>query len=160
VILDGTDGPMRITAQADTSFIPPGASAPPTRTGELCVRTPCIADLPVGRYKLYLSSADGAFTHGDTDELVVTEGVTYYLRAPGKYEPPTWVPVLPTLLATMAAAVVITGAALATSHEESTQTTGFVVMGAGAALGIWGGFELYDASRAKTQAGTTTTWKP
>src|SRR5262245_10972846 len=59
VVLHGTDGPMRISVRADESFIPPGMSVPPTRSGELCV-TPCVVDLPAGRYKLFLVSDDGS----------------------------------------------------------------------------------------------------
>jgi hypothetical protein len=162
VVLNGTDGPMHVVAQADRSFVPPGQSVPPTRTGDLCSSTPCVADLPVGRYKLYLSSADGAFKHGDADELVVTDGVTYYVRAPGRYEPPEWLRVLPIVIVTGAAALLVAGAALALNGEASSQsrTAGYVMMGGGVVIGVWGGIELYDASRAKQQEGATTVWRP
>jgi hypothetical protein len=160
VLLHGTDGPMRIVAQADASFVPPGHSVPPTRTGDLCASTPCVADLPVGRYKLYLSSADGAFKHGDTDDLTVTEGVTYYVRAPGRYEPPEWIRVYPLVLVTAAAALIVTGAVVAAENEGTPRAAGIAMLGGGAVLGVWGGIELYDASRAKQQDGATTVWRP
>jgi hypothetical protein len=152
---------MRVTAQADHTFVPPGGGVTPTRTGELCMSTPCVVDLPAGRYRLFLSSADGSFSHGDTDDLVVTEGVIYYSRAPGHHEPPTWFPVLPTVVIVGAAALIAGGAVLATDREEKgeSRTAGFVLLGAGAVLGIWGGIEMYDASRAKQQEGATTIWR-
>jgi hypothetical protein len=150
---------MRITAQADTSFVPPGTGVPPTRTGELCSATPCVVDLPVGRYSLYLSSANGTFKHGDTDQLTVTEGLTYYVRSPGKYEPPTWLPWLPVLLVVAGVAVVTTGAVLAANDDSAVRTPGFVVLGGGVGLLTWGGIEYYDASRAKQQEGASTIWK-
>jgi hypothetical protein len=153
---------MHVVAQADRTFVPPGHSVPPTRTGDLCPSTPCVADLPVGRYKLYISSADGSFKHGDTDELNVTDGVTYYVRAPGRYEPPEWLRVFPVVLVTGAAALAIAGTVLAVNDDGSSQsrTAGYVMMGGGVAIGIWGGIELYDASRAKQQEGTSTVWRP
>lgn len=151
---------MRVTAQADTSFVPPGAPVPPTRTGELCSSTPCIADLPVGRYKLYLSSADGTFLHGDTDQLDVTEGLTYYVRAPGHYEPPTWLAPLPLVLVITGAALLTTGLVMLIGTDQDLHTPGYFALGGGFALGTWGAFETYDASRAKQQAGATTVWKP
>lgn len=162
VVLHGTDGPMHIVAQADASFVPPGHSVPPTRTGDLCPSTPCVADLPVGRYKLYLSSADGAFKHGDTDELMVTEGVTYYVRAPGRYEPPEWLAPLPIVLLTGAVGLLVAGTVLAANEHGSSdsRTAGYVMLGGGAAIGVWGSIELYESSRAKQQDGATTTWRP
>lgn len=160
VVLHGTDGPMHVVAQADASFVPPGHSVPPTRTGDLCQATPCVADLPVGRYKLYLTSADGSFSHGDTDDITVTEGVTYYVRAPGRYEPPEWLRVYPVVLVTAAAAMAVTGIVLAAENEGTPRTAGLVMIGGGVVLGVWGGIELYDASRAKQQEGATTIWRP
>lgn len=160
IVLHGTDGPMRVVVQADTSFIPPGGSVPPTRTGELCPSTPCAADLPVGRYKLFLTSADGSFTHGDTDELIVTEGVTYYVRSPGRYEAPHWIHAYPALLLAGAVALVVGGSILASEPGNTNQGIGIATMIGGAGLGVWGGIELYDESRAKQQNGATTVWKP
>jgi hypothetical protein len=160
IVLHGTDGPMQITASADHSFVPPGGGVPATRTGELCRTTPCVVDLPVGQYELYLSSADGSFKHGDTDTLRVTEGLTYYVRAPGKYEPPRWFAALPIVLSIAASAALVTGSVLAADPGDSgTRTTGYVILGGGFALGVWAGIEIYDASRAKQQEGATTVWK-
>jgi len=160
VVLHGTDGPMHVVAQADTSFVPPGQSVPPTRSGGLCPSTPCVADLPVGRYKLFLTSADGSFTHGDVDELTVTDGVTYYVRAPGRYQAPEWLRVYPIVLLTAAAALVVTGTVFAVEKDGTERAAGFAVLGGGVVIGVWGGIELYDASRAKQQEGATTVWKP
>lgn len=160
VVLHGKDGPMRVVVQADPSFIPPGSAVPPTRTGELCPSTPCAADLPVGRYRLFLTSADGSFMHGDTDDLVVTEGVTYYVRAPGRYEAPHWIHAYPALLLAGAVALVIGGSVLASEPGDTNRGVGIATMLGGAGLGVWGGIELYDESRAKQQNGATTVWKP
>jgi hypothetical protein len=157
VVLHGTDGPMRITARADTAFVPPGSQLQPTRTGELCT-TPCAVDLPVGSYKLYMTSADGSYSHGDTDTLVVREGLTYYVRAPGKFEPPQWIHVLPTVILTAGLTLALAGAAMTTSDDETTQTTGMVLLGGGIAVSIGGGVLAYDASRGTQQDGATTSW--
>jgi hypothetical protein len=159
VVLHGTDGPMRVTAEAEAAFVPPGGHAPASRTGSLCATTPCVVDLPVGRYTLYLSSADGAFKHGDTDALEVTEGLTYYVRAPGRYESPTWFPALPTVLVITAAALITTGTVIAVSQDDGARAAGYAAIAGGVAVGTWGSIEAYDASRAKEQPGATTTWK-
>lgn len=157
-MLHGTDGRLRVTARGDTAFVPPGTNVPPTRTGELCV-TPCVADLPYGNYRLFMSSADGSYSQTDTDDLSVREGVTYHVRAPGKYEPPTWLPVLPTVVLAVATVAVLGGAALASKKDDKdSQTTGFIMIGAGVGIGIGGGILYYDASRAKRQDGATTEW--
>jgi hypothetical protein len=69
--------------------------------------------------------------------------------------------VLPTVVIVGAAALIAGGAVLATDREEKgeSRTAGFVLLGAGAVLGIWGGIEMYDASRAKQQEGATTIWR-
>jgi len=157
VVLHGTDGPMRITARADTAFVPPGTQMQPTRTGELCT-TPCAVDLPVGNYKLYMTSADGSYSHGDTDTIVVREGLTYYVRAPGKFEPPQWIHVLPTVIFAAGLTLALVGATMTTSEDETTQTTGMVLLGGGIAVSIGGGILAYDASRGTQQDGATTTW--
>jgi len=160
VILDTTDGPMRVTAQADTSFVPPGASAAPSRTGELCV-TPCAADLPEGRYRLFLSSVDGE--HGDTDDLVVSSGLTVYRRAPGKYVTPSVANrVLPAIVVAVGAVLASVGLVIAAgaSGPNDNPAPGLVLGGVGAAAAIGGGFWAYDASRAVEQRGATTSWQP
>jgi hypothetical protein len=162
VVLDTTDGPMRVTAQADSTFVPPGASVAPSRTGELCL-TPCVADLPTGRYRLFMSSAGGE--RGDTDDLLVREGTTVYRRAPGKYETPSIsnrVP--PALVLTLGLVLTSVGLVVAagssTSSQSSSMTVGFLLTGLGGAMAVGGGFWLYDASRAVRQSGATTVWQP
>lgn len=156
VVLDGTDAPLKITARADTAFVPPGSKVEPTRVGELCV-TPCVVDLPVGSYKLYMTSADGS-NEGDTDVLRVKPGLTYYRRAPGKFDPPTWIPVLPTVLISVAALGVLTGALMASSRNTSQQVAGYGVMVGSVAFGGVGGVLYYNASRGARQEGASTTW--
>lgn len=157
VVLASTDAALGITARADTTFVPPGHPVPPNRTGDLCT-TPCAADLPIGRYKLYMTSADGSYSQGDTDVLDVRDGTTYYLRAPGKFESPTWIPVLPTVLVTLATLSVLGGIGLAASDDDSQRTTGAILIGGGIAVGVAGGILYYDASRGAIQEGATTTW--
>ncbi|HMR07708.1 MAG TPA: hypothetical protein PKA88_18120 [Polyangiaceae bacterium] len=156
VVLHSTDDALKITARADTAFVPPGHPVPPNRTGELCT-TPCVTDLPIGRYKLFMSSADGSYDQSDTDTLEVREGLNYYLRAPGKFEEPTWIPVLPTVLTVLGVAAIAGGTALA-SDSEDTRTTGLIIAGGGLALTITGGVLMYDAQRGAIQKGATTTW--
>jgi hypothetical protein len=161
VILDTTDGPMHVTAQADPGFVPPGASAAPSRTGELCL-TPCAADLPTGRYRLFMSSVDGG--HGDTDDLIVREGTTVYRRAPGKYETPSVsnrVP--PALVMTLGVVLTSVGLVVAAGSSPSSRdatTSGLLLTGLGGAMAVGGGIWLYDASRAVRQSGSTTVWQP
>jgi hypothetical protein len=162
VVLDTTDGPMRVTAQADSSFVPPGSSVAPSRTGELCL-TPCAADLPTGRYRLFMSSVDGE--HGDTDDLIVREGTTVYRRAPGKYETPSISNRVPAALV-LSLGLVLTSVGLvvaagsSTSSQSSSMTGGLLLTGLGGAIAVGGGFWLYDASRAVRQSGATTVWQP
>jgi hypothetical protein len=158
VVLMTTDGPMRITARADTEFVPPGTNAPPTRMGELCT-TPCIADLPPGQYKLYLNAPDGT---GDVDMLTVpaTSGVTYYERAPGRFESPKW-PLLATALIGVGVGLLVGGAILASSPDTSSsgqQAGGYALLIGGGALAIVGGALWYDSSRGATRDGATSVW--
>ena len=157
VVLHATDGPMRVTARADQAFVAPGMQVPSTRTGELCT-TPCVVDLPQGVYKLYLVSTDGSVPGGDVDTLQVREGLTYYVRAPGRSEPRTWLPAVPFAL-TLVGAVALTGGLLLLSGEDQTaQTTGVLLLVGGGAAVVTGGIMYYDASRGTQQAGATTTW--
>lgn len=160
VVLDTTDGPMRVVAEYDPSFAPPGAPPVTTRTGELCV-TPCVADLPVGRYRLYLSSVSGD-GRGDTDDLVVGEGLSAYRRAPGKYTTPTITNgIAPgALLIASMLAIAFGGALLGQSDGDGGSTPGgLVLVGAGVGGLIGGGIWAYDASRAEQQEGSSTTWQ-
>jgi hypothetical protein len=104
-----------------------------------------------------MTSADGSYDQSDTDTLEVREGLNYYLRAPGKFEEPTWIPVLPTVLTVLGVAAIAGGVALA-SNSEDTRTTGILIAGGGAALTITGGILMYDAGRGAIQKGATTTW--
>lgn len=158
VVLNGTDGPLKITARADQSFVPPGHPVPPNRTGELCV-TPCVVDLPVGRYELYMTSADGTYARGDTDTLNVTEGLTQYERAPGKYVQPDWIPIAPTAVVILGALAALGGAGLVSSSEsDSTRVAGGALLAGGVVTVGFGGVWLYDAKRGAIQAGATTQW--
>jgi hypothetical protein len=158
VVLHGTDGPMRISVRADESFIPPGMTVPPNRSGELCT-TPCVADLPAGRYKLFLVSADGSVPGGDVDRLEVRQGgVNYYVRAPGRSEPRTWLPALPVLISIAGTVALIGGLGLLAANEDSNKTAGAVLLGAGAVAIVAGGIVYYDASRGTQQEGATTHW--
>jgi hypothetical protein len=106
-----------------------------------------------------MSSADGSYSQTDTDDLRVGEGVTYHVRAPGKYEPPTWLPVLPTVVLAVATVAVLGGAALASREDDQdSRTTGLIMIGAGVGIGIGGGLLYYDASRGARQDGATTQW--
>ena len=158
VVLHATDGPMNVAARADETFIPPGMNVPPTRSGELCT-TPCIVDLPVGRYKLYLVSADGSVPGGDVDMVEVREGLTYYVRAPGRSEPRTWVPALPVMITIVGTVALLGGVALLTSDDDSTRTGGALLLAGGGVAVVGGGIVYYDASRGTQQQGTTTIWR-
>lgn len=157
VVLHTTDGPMRVEARADLDFVPPGSNAPPTRFGELCV-TPCVVDLPPGKYKLYLTSADGGYARGDVDIVNIHEGNNFYIRAPGKFDSPHWVHMLPTLVLLAGVTGVIVGGTIATHNDSGAQTAGLLLAGGGVAITIAGGIYLYDESRGSTQAGATTYW--
>jgi hypothetical protein len=157
VVLFTTDGPMRVQARADLDFVPPGDQPPDTRMGDLCT-TPCVADLPPGKYKLYLTSAEGDYSHGDVDVLDVKAGTNYYLRAPGKFESPRWIHVLPSLVVITGVTLALVGAGLTVSEDSGARAAGIGMMGGGVAITIAGGIYLYDESRGSTQEGATTSW--
>lgn len=157
-MLDATDGSMRITASSSQAFVPAGHSVAPSRTGELCA-TPCVADLPVGQYQLFLVSADGSYSRGDKDTLNVQPGTNYYLRAPGRYKEAEWIHVGPTLLLLGAAALFVVGTGvLGAADDDSGALTGGLLIGGGVAFAIGGGVWLYDSSRGEVQQGATTSW--
>lgn len=162
VVLGGTDGPLRVSVRADSTFIPPGYSVPPTRSGELCT-TPCVVDLPVGRYKLYLVGAAGEGDYAaDTDTLTLSrEGVVYYLRAPGRYEPPVWLPVVPAILLSSALILVLAGGGVAAGVPDGEGLApGLLMVGAGVGIGVWGGIWSYDVQRGAIQSGASSVWSP
>jgi hypothetical protein len=163
VVLYTTDGPMKVTARADTDFVPPGMDVPPTRMGDLCAATPCVVDLPPGNYKLYLTAPDGT---GDIDTLKVnaasTTGTGYWARAPGRYEPAQWA-IVPSFIMGLGLVLVLTGIVLALppdhgSIDKTQQTSGYGLVIGGGIAAIIGGALLYDQSRGSTQDGATTTW--
>ncbi len=147
---------MRIEARGDLEFAP-STNARASRFGELCT-TPCVVDLPPGKYKLYLNSASSASNAGDVDVINVHEGMNYYVRAPGKFDPPQWLHVWPSVLATAGLITFTVGAAFAFSHNSGEQTAGIGLMAGGVAVTTAGGILIYDASRGSTQTGATTAW--
>ncbi len=159
VVLDATDGPMRVSVQSDPTFVPPGADRPPSRAGELCV-TPCVVDLPVGRYRLFLSST-GPESHGDTDDILLEQGTTVYRRAPGKYETPSLTNAIPpALLVTLGIVLVVCSPLVAAATDDSgTRTAGIALTGLGVASLVGGGIWAYDTRRAVQQDGATTLWQ-
>jgi len=157
VVLDTTRGPMRVTAKYDPSFVPPGGSGEKGVSGELCV-TPCVVDLPVGRYRLFFSGIQGSeSSFGDSDDLVVNEGTTIYRRAPGRYRTPSpvdqWGPAALGVVGTVA---VILGAVASRDGNGAAPTA---LIGGGAAAMIGSGIWAYDRSRATQQDGASTVWR-
>jgi len=154
VVLWSTDGRMSVVAQGAQEFQATQAA----RSGELCV-TPCVVDMPPGEYTLYLQSLekDGG---GDVDQLLVSERLTYYLRAPGHFQHPTWVPAGPTIVSTLG--VILTTVGFLTlvggSNTAASRTAGFALAGGGLAITIGGGVYIYEAQRGAIQKGATTTW--
>ena len=163
VVLDTTDGPMRITMQNDPTFRPPGTPPTGARTGELCI-TPCVVDLPLGRYRLFMTNVQGD-PRGDSDDLEVTEGTTFYRRAPGTYTTPTIADgIAPATIALLGAVAIGVGGVLLASqtgsHDQDNHSVeGGLLLGVGIAALIGGGIWVYDASRARQQDGATTSWR-
>ena len=159
VVLEATDGPMRVTAKYDPSFVPPGGAVEKGRSGELCT-TPCVVDLPVGKYRLFLSATENvAASSGDADDLLVGEGLQIYRRAPGRYSTPSPIDqVGPVAVLVAATAALTIGGVLLADEDTRAPGIGLVLGGVvGGTLGaVWG----YDKSRAKQQDGATTTFQP
>ena len=127
----------------------------------LCPSTPCVVDLPLGRYKLFLSSADGAFENGDTDQLHVRSGVNYYVRAPARVEPPDPFPVGPVVTLVLSGAAMIAGISLLSEDSDAfapDQVTSYVLLSGSLVGGIAGGIWYHNASRGIEQEGSTTNW--
>jgi hypothetical protein len=164
VVLDTTSGPMRVTAKYDPSFTPPGGSIEKGLGGELCT-TPCVVDLPVGRYRLFFSAtANAESSLGDSDDLIVNPGLTVYRRAPGRYQTSSPADqVGPVALFAAGVLAVTIGAALLSAHAASKDgdqaAPAALIVGGSAAL-IGGGVWSYDRSRATQQDGASTVWQP
>jgi hypothetical protein len=158
VVLDATDGPMRVAAKYDPSFVPPGGPVERGRSGELCV-TPCVVDLPVGKYRLFLSATEGTDpSAGDTDDLLVGEGVQIYRRAPGSYRTPSPYDVLgPAAVIIVSIGALTVGSVLLANEDSRGAGAGLFVGGVvgGTLGGIWG----YNSGRATQQDGATSTWQ-
>lgn len=157
VVLSTADTAMKISARADTSFIPPGATVAPTRSGDLCA-SPCVVDLPLGKYKLFMTGLGRDPNHGDADELLVQPGVNYYVRAPGKFEPPEWIPVVPTILVILGTGLLAGGALMTLDEANSSSVIGGSMMAAGLGIGIVGGVMTYNKGRGTMQQGASTVW--
>jgi hypothetical protein len=160
IVLDTTDGPMRVEARNDPSFVPAGGPMTATRSGELCV-TPCIVDLPVGRYRLYFSATEHVDAgSGDTDDLVVPEPGHYvFRRAPGQYRTPSIAEAIPPGAVIVLSSVALSAGLFIAGTNEDATTVGLGLSALGLAGGIAGGIWAYDASRATQQQGTTTFWR-
>ena len=162
VVLDTLDGPMRVSVQSDTTFVPPGSSRPPSRVGDLCV-TPCVADIPAGRYTLFLAPT-AANARGDTDDAIFGEGLNVYRRAPGKYETPSLGGlVLPGIVMVAGWVLATFGMVLAIAangpNADTNRAVGGIMLGTGVAAGIGGIIWMYESNRATQQDGATTAWR-
>ena len=149
-----TDGPMRVVAQGQRGFQATPAAG--TRDGDLCV-TPCVVDVPPGPYRLFMRSDAGQGSSGDVDDVLVSERLNYYVRAPGKFEHPRWIPGGPTLIATLGLALILTGFVIAADSKD-LKAPGLVVSGLGLGVTIGGGVMVYEAQRGSIQQGATTAW--
>jgi hypothetical protein len=95
---------------------------------------------------------------GDSDDLVVTDELTIYRRAPGRYETPRAADQIgPVVL--MAVSVIALTAGLVVSINEKAPPLGPVaILGGGAGM-VGGGVWAYGSSRATQQDGTSTIWR-
>jgi hypothetical protein len=114
--------------------------------------------LPQGKYKLFMTGVEREQNHGDTDELFVQPGVNYYVRAPGKFEPPEWVPVVPTILVILGTGLLAGGAVMVADHANSSRVIGGSMMVTGLSIGIVGGVMSYNKNRGTMQQGASTVW--
>ena len=158
VVIDTTVGPMRVSAKFDPTFTPPGGSTEKGLSGELCV-TPCVVDLPVGKYRLFFSAVDySEQSLGDRDDLVVAEGLTVYRRAPGRYRTPSPVDQVGPAAVFVAGSLAFTLGTLSAERENSDRTADAALLLIGSAVMIGGGLWAYDRSRATQQDGASTVW--
>jgi hypothetical protein len=148
---------MKISVQAAERF----SVAPQVMPGGYVCTTPCVAEMPQGQYKLYLSPiAGGVHMSGDADSLTVAGGTQVYLRAPGHFRHPTQADMVPP-----AAVLVLSSIALTTGlifafqdGNPELQTVG-VALSAGAVFGmIGGGYWAYNTGRGEIRPGATTTF--
>lgn len=149
VVIDATDGPMDVVAKTDGAF----SNNTPGRSGFLC-RTPCVADLPLGSYKLFFSGLEGDDARGDVARLEVGEGLNVLRRAPGKYDTPDQDPALGIVVAVLGTVMLSSGTYFIVSDEEAGGVA-LMTVGAGAMIG---GFVMAAPGPAEEQAGTTTAW--
>lgn len=113
----------------------------------------------MGRYRLFFSATgDFESSLGDSDDLIVNEGLTIYRRAPGRYRTPSPVDQLGPAALVVAGLVAITAGALLASHEDDKGAAAALI-GGGAAVAIGGGVWGYDRSRATQQDGASTVWQ-
>jgi hypothetical protein len=160
VVLDTTDGSMDVAAKYDPTFVPPGGAPENTRSGELCT-TPCVVDLPVGKYRLFFSAAEGTDSaSGDSDDILVREGLQVYRRAAGRYETPSPADqILPGTVLVLSAIAIPVGAVLS-AGDGGEKAVGVILIGAGIAGAIGGGIWAYDTTRATQQAGSSVLFQP
>jgi len=150
LVIDSVDGPTPVTAQSLERF--EGAASRPAPVGTLCT-TPCVVDLPLGRYRLLLAGPSDDPGRDDVVEVEVGEGVSVIRRAPGKHEVSESTPTVPILLVVGGVAGLGAGAAVIGSGDG---TAGGLLLGGGAALTIGGAVTW--PSGATEQEGASTYW--
>lgn len=167
-VVHSTDGPTTVSARAEEHFDVPSNKFSFRRQNPLCV-TPCVVDLPIGKYQLTFETPAGERLSQDTDTVELKPGVNYLVRAPGKNYPsqapvaPAWV-----LGAGITSFVVANFLFLGYPHledENTKKTLGNVSLGlnliglTGAISGaIWYHQEKYRLQGA-TQKGASTVWQ-
>jgi hypothetical protein len=166
VVLDCVDGPAEVSAvwagalQEPTHHVLPARAQP--FSGPVCT-TPCIADLPYGRYDLYFSLRSPSITRGDHDQISVTTGVRVQRRALGTSTPADGGQRNGgVMLAIVGASAALTGAgflALGASMDEqdSMVAIGGASLAGGALLTVIGAL-MMQAGQATSQEGATTSW--
>lgn len=150
LVVDSVDGPMHVRAQNLERF--EGAAPGPVPAGTLCT-TPCVADLPLGRYRLHLSGLVGDPAHDDVVEVEVREGVNVIRRAPGKHATADDLPALPLVLLVSGSVGILAGSAFIGNGDG---TAGGILLGGGAALTI-GGAVTWPRGEMQ-QNGASTYW--
>lgn len=156
LVIDATDGPMRVAATYDPTFSPPGGQAQTARSGELCT-TPCVVDLPKGKYRLFFSATQATdAAAGDADDVRVDEGVQIYRRAPGRYQTPSPTDeILPAVALGASLVAIVAGGGISATNQNN-RTGGALLLGVGIAGTIGSSIWIYDTSRATQQDGAGT----